>query len=146
MPSEKGYRSTFDPLVVNTADLKIVLERFIIDFKARHDGKVRIHKRVYGSVGGYEEKGWEDRLDISSQEGYVSWICRETGVSPRRLWGILHLQSKHTSLDLADQILQGLEMTYVYHNGEVPVIPNPRWNQERWIKWMSTRGLCDGSD
>jgi hypothetical protein len=143
---ERGYSPHFDPLVVNTEDLKKVLDRFVIDHLSRHDGKVRMNKKVYGSVGGSFERGWDDRPDLDFQTGPISWIEQETGVAAKRLWTIMNLRSKHTSLDLADRILQRLELTYVLHNGEVPVIPNPRWNQERWIKWMSTRGLCDGSD
>src|SRR5262245_12268194 len=110
------FTSNHDPLVVRTADLKIALDRFILDFKSRHDGKTTIHKKVYGTTTGEFTK-WED-LDFSYQQGPIGWIEQETGISARRLWTILNLETKHTGLVIADQLLQGLEMTYVYHNGE----------------------------
>jgi hypothetical protein len=149
VPDAKGYRASFDPLVVRTADLKAVLDRFIKDFKSRHDGKTEHHKTVYGSSGGSGQIGKRDVAysgEFTQQSGYATWISEESGISQRRVYGILNLESKVTSLDIADAILQALEMTYVYHSGEVPVIPNPRWSQERWMKWMGTRGLCDDGE
>jgi hypothetical protein len=151
VPDEKGYRASFDPLVVRTADLKAVLDRFIKDFKSRHDGKTEHHKTVYGATGGSGQMGERNVAysgEFTQQSGYATWISEESGISQRRVYGILNLESKVTSLDIADKILQALEMTYVLHNGEVPVIPNPRWTQEHWVRWMNKRGCAadEGSE
>jgi len=142
MPERKGYSTAFDPLVVRTADLKAALDRYVKDFKSRHDGKTHILKKTYGSHGGHRigERGWADDYDTDTQQGATTWIAEQAGLSQRRIWGIMNNQTKHTSLDIADKIIQALEMTYVYHNGEVPVVPNPQWNQERWVRWMNRRG------
>ena len=49
-------------------------------------------------------------------------------------------KSKYTSLRNADRLLQGMGLPHFMQNGEVTVIPNPMWSNEKYIAYMSERG------
>jgi hypothetical protein len=49
-------------------------------------------------------------------------------------------QSTHVTLSVAEALLMAIGKHYLLANGAIPVIPNPRWSQERWIEYMDERG------
>jgi len=65
-----------------------------------------------------------------------SYLAQETGMDNRRLLGIMNLETKVTTWAVADRIITAMERPDLMPDA----IPNPRWNQERWYKYMEERG------
>jgi hypothetical protein len=76
------------------------------------------------------------------QYGARNWLAEESGVSQRRIWGILSGRERWTSLEVADKLLQAVGMPQATWDGTVHVVPNPEWSEDRWLEHMAERG-CD---
>jgi len=66
------------------------------------------------------------------------WLAVETGYTTRSFHRIL--RSEYVGLRAADRILTAIDKSYMLVNGELTVIPNPKWSYEGWISWMEERG------
>ena len=94
--------------------------------------------------------GSADPLVISSEE-FRNLLLEEFGDDPSWIYHIaslLHLdyrtiygklyKQKTVSYGVVDEWLAGLGMPGRLK--DLTAIPNPRWSQERWIKYMEERG------
>lgn len=112
-----------DPMVVRTVELKKSIEIW-----AKPHSFSENPGREKPGRGGIEN--FDGRLSLS---GYLS---QETGLAKRRIWGIINLETNVTTWRVADKIIAAIERPDLMPE----VIPNPRWNQERWHKYMEERG------
>ena len=48
--------------------------------------------------------------------------------------------SKHTTLRVADELLTRIGCGYTLSNGEISILPNPRWTVEKYREYMQERG------
>ncbi len=103
-----------DPMVVRTADLKQAI-------------------KVWAKGRSFSEDPTEK---FSGKVSLGKYLENETGVDVRRIWAIMKGESKVTTLVVADKIIAAIERPDLMPE----VIPNPRWNQERWLKYMEERG------
>lgn len=116
-----------DPLVVRTADLRPFIERTILQFNNDHPL--------------YEGQAVVETVEF----GVWNWMEQETGIPKRSLYRIYLLETKSTSLETADKLLQGLGYPQALQNGEVKIIPNPQWSMVGWVAYMRERG-CEPED
>ena len=107
-----------DPLVVRTAELSAVLSLWL----SKHNGRFpNGHDGVF--TGGYD---------------YIMYLRPE--LTPRQLYRIVAVEAKHTFLRIADDILTAIDEQGALQDGRIEVIPNPRWNHEKWLAWKAEQG------
>src|SRR5580765_2828569 len=132
-----GNGGASDPLVVATAELSVIVNRWVNEFRADHPPLERneMPNSSFGQtswVGDYRNaSNAVSQPQMGAIEKLGQMINQDTGV----LRKIMKVKTKTTSLDLADRILQAIERTDALHNGELHIIPNPRWSQEKWLEW-----------
>jgi len=135
----RSSNSTTDPLVVATPELAVVLQRWVDEFRVDHPVNVAGNRGSTNDVFG--EHSWfsDYRQDSISenivQQGAMTLLAEHLHRDTRVFTRILNLETAFTSLELADDILAFIERPDATHNGEIHVVPNPYWNQERWIDW-----------
>jgi hypothetical protein len=103
-----------DPMVVRTEELKRSVEIWAVGRNFAKTVQERVEQRH--TIGSYLEQ--------------------ETGIPGRRIRGIMNLETKVTTLSIADKIIAAIERPDLMPE----VIPNPRWSQERWVKYMEEHG------
>ena len=92
------------------------------------------------------EDGWDKDWNAAreygfSQYGVIQYLADQSGVDPRVLYRIREGNGKFISLVVAEKlVIKGMGWEHVFHTGELPVVPNPRWSQERWANYMASRG------
>jgi hypothetical protein len=75
--------------------------------------------------------------EFGDDPSWIYHIAKMLELDYRTIYGKLYRQ-KTVSYSIADKWLTGLGMP-----GQInylTAIPNPRWSQERWIKYMEERG------
>jgi len=77
--------------------------------------------------------------------GPMTYLVEQTGLPQRAIYRAMHGETKHVSFTHAEKILMAIDREYMLSNGEIPVIPNPRWSMQRWTKYMASRG-CTTDD
>ena len=102
----------WDPLVVSTHELATVLQRWVDEFRSDH------------SI-----------LPNDEQAGAITLLAQSLSLDDRVITRILNEETLHTTLGLADEILQFIERPDATHNHEIHVVPNPMWSLDRWIEW-----------
>lgn len=70
----------------------------------------------------------------------ISWLAQTSGLSTRRIWSIVHQETRHTGLSIADKLLTAADLSHLLQDGTLEVIPNPRMSQEMWTERMQERG------
>jgi hypothetical protein len=76
--------------------------------------------------------------------GAVAYIEEQSGVSTREVWKIVHQEYRTVSLPLADRVLVAIGLEHMIDTGEITVVPNPMWTNERYREYMRERGAwCD---
>jgi hypothetical protein len=103
-----------DPMVVRTSELKRAIEIWAKDRNFSEDPTEKFEGKI--ALGRYLEN--------------------ESGVGVRLIWAIMKGESKVTTFVNADKIIAAIERPDLMPE----VIPNPRWSQERWLKYMEERG------
>jgi hypothetical protein len=124
-----------DSLVVRTEELASVL-RLWID---KHND--RFMKNSGGRRPSYKYIGEADEV-VHLTSAY-DYICFQMGKPPgfaRVIHRVLTRETKHTELRIADGLLTAIEESGALTDGRITVMPNPRWSQERWIKWKGEQG------
>ncbi len=114
------------PEVVLADDLRPVIERAIEEHRASHP-------QVHDS---YRRNGYKGTI---AEYGAFNWLEEESGINSRSIYRVLY-RNTHVSLRIADALLTAIGRPYLLSNGEIPIIPNPRWSQERWMQYMDERG------
>ena len=114
-----------DPMVVRTEELKRSIE-------------VWANKHEFSENPGREKigKSKENAQRFGGRLSLSGYLAQETGLSIRRIYGILHMETKTTTWSVADKIITAMERPDLTPE----TIPNPRWSQERWHKYMEERG------
>lgn len=117
-----------EPLVVRAADLRAAVQPFVelADRDRKEEDSLTSRQNRYCSALGANGR-----------------LAHWAGVSGRSIWRVLNDDSEHIGLNIADKILQGLNLTHYLHDGTVPVIPNPTWPQATWERSMRQRGVND---
>ncbi len=103
-----------DPMVVRTEELKRSIEIWAVG-------------RTFANTP--QEK-------VEGKHSLGAYLEQETGIPKRRIYGIMHLETKTTTWSIADKIIAAIERPDLTPE----TIPNPRWSQERWHKYMAERG------
>lgn len=81
---------------------------------------------------------------IEEDGGNARPLADLIGVDVRALLAVVY-HREYINLEKADRWLTKLGLQHLLSNGTLTVVANPRWNQERWIKWMRERG-CEPDD
>lgn len=74
--------------------------------------------------------------------GPIDWLGEKTGIHLRRVSGLCNGEFPMVPLTQADALLTAIGRPEALYNGEVRVIPNPGWTNERWIEYMRENGAC----
>lgn len=133
-----------DPLVVRTSDLAPVVNSWIIQHLADHpimtNNGWQAHKAKMPGSESYTKKAHV----VMPETGALQYIVEHSnGINKRAINRITRLETKITMLGVADQILQAIDQGYKLHNGEIPIIPNPRMSLETYMKYMEEElGRC----
>lgn len=72
--------------------------------------------------------------------GFINWLSFESGVSERVLRTIRRAEYLHLEFKVAEKILLALDLQHLLSNGDIPVVPNPKWSQETWLDWKEKQG------
>lgn len=115
-----------DPLVVRTeqlADFLLEWEKNFIGDRPRFAGS-----RQFG----------EQAKEIFM--GARTFLSEHSGIPVRRIYAIIEKESQHVTFRTAEALLIAAGHEYLLSNGEIEVIANPRWSQERWQAYMAERG------
>jgi hypothetical protein len=145
MSARNGYS---DPLVVSTRELAAVLQRWIDEHRADHPIGEFAEGRGNNAVNFGEQTWYGDYLEEYRAEpvthyGAMEFLANSLSRDARVFRRILRVETQYTSLEVCDKILQLIERTDATHTGEIHVVPNPYWNQERWIEWyLAERRGC----
>jgi hypothetical protein len=123
----KIYNSAGEPLVVPSSALAPVLNRWKDIYELEHDFEYLQAENI----------NKEDKPDVF---GPMQYLHFHSGVPIRRIFGIMRLETKHTSLGIAEKLLSAIDREYMLKNGEIPVVPNPHWRMETWVAYMNKRG------
>lgn len=70
--------------------------------------------------------------------GGTRWIAEQVGADNRRVKYVL--QQKWVTYRIAERWLIDLGLSHLLSDGTLIAVPNPSWGQEKWIKYMETRG------
>ena len=136
MPSNgKPNRVTPDQYVrerVVTDDLAGVLRRWLQDYEAIRPSKAKIPKWATGT---------------RSFESPIEHLTRLTATSQRRIWAIINVQTRTTSLWLADRLLTAIGEEYMLRTGEIRILEDFRANSAfgktdaEWAAFLEERGI-----
>ena len=76
--------------------------------------------------------------------GPVDWLAEKTEINVRRVQGFVNGDYATVGLSQADAVLTaiGHNVDYLNNTGEIMILPNPNWSQEKWIAYMEDRGCC----
>lgn len=125
-PAKRALRhSLTDPMVVPTGALAAAL----VEFEKELDPR-------YSPVGQGPDAEGITPLTI------YSYFRENLGISDKTIYRILHGVSQFTALSLADTLLTAIHRNHLLSTGEIPVIPNPRWSQEKWHAYMREHGCA----
>jgi hypothetical protein len=145
MPSS-GKRNASSPLVVRTAELAAVLQRWVDEWRIEHPAEPM--RSASGSNFEGELNTWfgaylsDHKSESMPNSGALSKLSQGLSLDQRVFTRILRCESATTNYELADEILQFIERPDAIHTGEIRVIPNPRWSNERWQAWSRENGAC----
>jgi hypothetical protein len=110
-----------DALVVSTAQLAEVMRLWL----SKHNGR-------FPTDAAQNENHFVT--------GYQYIIMHSYSVNERAIYRILSGESKVTNLRIADEILTAIDEISAFHDGRVPIMPNPGWSTERWLAWKAEQG------
>jgi hypothetical protein len=116
--------SNSDGLVVLTEQLHPI----VIEWLKKHNAEFPAIKSGHG----IRTKHFMSGLD------YI--VAQRPELSARAVYRITSLETKFTTLFVADSVLTAIEETSAFYDGRVQVIPNPGWTQERWLEWKAEQG------
>jgi hypothetical protein len=119
--------------------LSVVLKAWQKRYKLERDPHLdRFGAGFHGTIAG----GHGSKLPLSRPAvmGPWEWMEYETGIGGDVVRKIASCDREYVSLTLAEKILMAIDKEYMLVNDEIPVIPNPRWSQEKWVKYMEERG------
>ena len=133
--------------MVLTSELSAVVNHWIDEWRAdrplgEHATNHRPTHTKLGELSWVNDYRNQTRADPMPTMGAIEWLSEITGMQHRSLWRIIKCETKHTNYVLADKILQAIERTDATHNGEIRVVPNPRWSREKWLNYMEERGCA----
>jgi len=78
---------------------------------------------------------------MNEKYGVIDYLAEQSGLDHRTILRIREGKGKFISLVVAEKlVIKGMGWEHVFHTGELPVVPNPRWSQERWANYMASRG------
>lgn len=89
--------------------------------------KERVHTHQLADiVNAWIERNDADRNKMNvvkraSKMSGIQYICMEANVQPRRLYSILHKESKSTGFWLADRILAAIRLSHLLDDGTIEV-------------------------
>src|SRR5215831_524508 len=105
----------------------------------------KVHKHGKGEaevVPGYELsmvlRRWVVQR-MALEQSTHEWLSERTGIHARRISGLINGEFTLVPLSQVDLILEAIERTDLLHT-DLHVIPNPNWDQERWVEYMENRG------
>lgn len=137
MSQTNGQPNGSDPLVVRCADLAPHLEEHREKWQQERPPNIQ-HFETKGHADWQGKRGWGQQ----NRKQFTTWgeyIEQEADVDQRTMYRLMH-QQEYCTLKVAERLLMAIDREYLLSNGTVPVIPNPRWSQERWHKYMEERG------
>ena len=136
MPSNgKLHKHSPDEYVrerVVTADLAGVLRRWKHEYEADRPNSATVLE-------------WQGERQF---EGAIDQLARLTEISQRRIWAIVNIQTKTTSLWLADRLLVSIGEEHLLRTGDIRVLEdfnvhNTRgMSNEEWFAYLEERGDC----
>jgi hypothetical protein len=92
------------------------------------------------------EMGIDEKSNGKNPNGLIGpyqRLSELTSISGRELSAIANEEKsrgKFVGFELAEIILSALDVEYKLANGEIEVVPNPRWSVLKWVNYMSERG------
>lgn len=128
----------FNPNIRNGNEAEVVLGK---DLSAIINNWVRIWnlERPKGQYALGEQSYGKGQEYI----GAVEYLCHHSGLKERAVRRIMAGESRYPSLTTAEKLLYAIDKLYMLTNGELQVIPSPRWSQEKWVAYMQKRGCGD---
>ena len=100
--------------------------------------RTRDLSRVMGTwINTYEERPGASKYRTMSGQGI---IVMRSGVNPRQIRSIMNIKYRFTALATADKILVAIGKSDLLTNGQLQVVPNPRFDMETWIRLMKEKG------
>lgn len=131
-----------DPEVVPAKELSYYLKKFCKEW---------LVERPNSSYIGNPNAGWNLRNDNSAEHtptadpvwvmGPVQYLAEGSGISIRNVGAMCNGNfAAHIGLGTAEKVLQAAGLLHLISSGEIPVIPNPVWSQERYMEHMAERG------
>jgi len=149
-PARDGYRPApsgmglGEPEVVLTTELAAVIEMFKKEWYRSRSKEESMAVKAYKAnrkIFGVPVKEIIPDADKSvAPLGPYQYLEHKTGLVQRAFWRITSGEAEYTNLSIADKLLQAMNLTHLFHNGIINVIPNPRWSQEKYIAYMEERG------
>jgi|SRR5262245_17619917 len=131
---------SYDPLVVRTADLAPFIERFVEAWEKERPRNFTLHhSEAWDQTWDGKKNGSQFGAD-DVFFGALDWLAQESQLNVRVIYRVKSLETKHTAFRIAEALLSALDCDYKLQNGEIPVVANPQWSQEKWAAWARTRG------
>jgi hypothetical protein len=112
-----------DPQVVRVSQLAEVLNAWMKRYLA---------ERPVNMQGG-------ERYDFM---GPFKWLANESGVHPRRISGITNGEFEYIGEQQAFKLLLAVDREYMLMTGEIEILDNPNWSQERLYEWRREQGCA----
>jgi predicted lipase len=72
--------------------------------------------------------------------GPIELLAEKTGMHIRQVSRICNGELKTVQESQAEKLLIAIDESYRFSNGEIQVVPNPNWSNERWIRYMQEQG------
>lgn len=72
--------------------------------------------------------------------GVLEWLSSKTGIHERRIREFQHGKVERVPLSQADALIQAMNLTHLFWNGTLKVIPNPLWSLQKYLDYMRERG------
>jgi hypothetical protein len=122
----KRYNRNTPAEVVMAAQVAPLIEEFMEEWKK---------ERPWGGKGDYGRH--EETVYFY---GPMEYIADQTGLSSRRISEYKSGRINAMPLEIAEAILMAIDKEYLLSRGDIQVVPNPNWSQERYIEYMRERG------
>jgi hypothetical protein len=130
-----------EPEAVNADDLVKIMREWLARYGKDHPIDKPFHTT---QTAKFDENGRFSGTESDKRRLFhfsgISYIVHHSGVSDRRVRGLLMGEVKWVRLSIADKILTAIGESYKLANGELEVVPNPAMSQELWLLKMQERG------
>lgn len=115
-----------------------------IDEQYHSEPQVVIVQQIAREIREFNRKWLSGRTQRESRNGEVmgpvQWLSQKTEINIRQIARITNEEVQTVGLSDAEKILIALDLEYLLSNGEIHIIPNPRWSLEKWVAYMQAQG------